>query len=229
MLRMELKIKIFLFGAGSSIARKTFKYKNNYEVIGFAKYSNIKKISEYKVYKYKSLNSFRKIADKYDSDKTVLIFFNTLSISNLIINKDKKEIIKEFEDNVLYPHEIIKNILPTMIKKRWGRIIFLGSSRALKSDSGILGYSISKHSLLAYSKTLSKEYAKLGITSNYISLGLFDSPLLKKVKKNEFNNIIRNTDTRDIGDFDSLFNAIDFIINSKYVTGSIIPVDGGFN
>ena len=42
-------------------------------------------------------------------------------------------------------------------------------------------------------------------------------------------NLLQNTDTKEIGDYNSVSNAINFIINSNYVTGSIIPIDGGFN
>ena len=122
----------------------------------------------------------------------------------------------------------MKKILPLMIKNRWGRVIFCGSSRALRTSPGISGYSSAKYASLGYCKTLSKEYASLGITSNYLSLGLFNSPLLKKVKKNDLINLLRNTDTKEIGDYNSVSNAINFIINSNYVTGSIIPIDGGF-
>ena len=116
-----------------------------------------------------------------------------------------------------------------MLKNKWGRIIFFGSSRALKTDVGISGYSLAKFASLAYCKSLSKEYGSYGVTSNYIRLGLFKSPLLKNVKKKTLKKLLEETDTKSLGDFDSLKNALDFIIKSKYVTGSIIPVDGGFN
>ena len=110
-----------------------------------------------------------------------------------------------------------------------GKNYFFGSSRALKTDVGISGYSLAKFASLAYCKSLSKEYGSYGVTSNYIRLGLFKSPLLKNVKKKTLKKLLEETDTKSLGDFDSLKNALDFIIKSKYVTGSIIPVDGGFN
>ena len=116
-----------------------------------------------------------------------------------------------------------------MLKKNWDRIIFCESSGALKTDIGSAGYSSSKYATLGYCKTLSKEYARYGVTSNYLSLGLFNTSLYLKLNKKIKNNLLNNTDTRSVGDYSSILNAINFIIKSNYVTGSIIPIDGGFN
>ena len=91
------------------------------------------------------------------------------------------------------------------------------------------GYSSGKYASLGYCKTLSKEYARYGITSNYLSLGIFDTPLYLNLSKKIQSDLLNNTDTRTIGDYSSILNAVNFIIKSNYVTGSVIPVDGGFN
>jgi NAD(P)-dependent dehydrogenase (short-subunit alcohol dehydrogenase family) len=131
--------------------------------------------------------------------------------------------------NFLNFHDIVKLVLPHMLKQNWGRIIFFGSSRALKTDVGLAGYSSGKYASLGYCKTLSKEYARYGITSNYLSLGLFDTPLYLSLTKKIQKELLKNTDTRAIGDYSSIYNAVNFLIKSDYVTGSLIPIDGGFN
>ena len=151
------------------------------------------------------------------------------SNSRIIINKKSQDLLKDIKSNFLNFHEIVKESLPYMLKNEWGRIIFCGSSGAFKTDIGLGGYSSGKYALLGYCKTLSKEYARYGITSNYLSLGLFNTSLYSKLNKSTKINLLKNTDTRTVGDFESVFNAINFIIKSNYVTGAVIPVDGGFN
>jgi NAD(P)-dependent dehydrogenase (short-subunit alcohol dehydrogenase family) len=226
---MAIKPIICIFGGGSEIARKTFK--NNFkafDVLPYSSYTNINKISEYNLLRYKNPNKVLKDLKLKKSSKITTIFFNNLSVSNLLINKSKKELYTEINEGLLKSHELINKILPLMIKNKWGRIIFIGSSRALKGDAGIGGYMASKYAALGYSKSISKEYGKLGITSNYLSLGLFNTNLLKEVKNTDLKNIIRNTDTRSLGDYKSIANAIKFLIKSNYVTGSTINIDGGF-
>ena len=223
------KCRIYIFGAGSSIIRNSFKNFKDYDVLGYSEYGNINEITEFKCKRYEGLLSFTKEFNLNTKENSVFIFAQTKSLSKLIINKDYKDFSDEINVSIGNPHEIVKFVLPNLIKNKWGRILFLGSSRALKTDKGLSSYSVSKYASLAYSKSLSREYARFGITSNYLSLGLFDSPLLKQVKKNDLQNILKNTDTKNIGDYLSVQNAIKFIIESSYVTGSVINVDGGYN
>ncbi len=225
----QSKTKILIIGGASKIARETFKLNHEYEVIGFSKFSKVKKIKEFKLVKYKNILSIKKYIDKIKDNKIVLILMQATSSSNIIINKTSRELLNDINSNFLNFHEIIKLALPHMLKQNWGRIIFFGSSRALKTDVGLAGYSSGKYASLGYCKTLSKEYARYGITSNYLNIGLFDTPLYLRLNKKIKKNLLNNTDTRSVGDYLSILNAINFLIKSKYVTGSIIPIDGGFN
>ena len=226
---LKKKIQIIIIGGGSKIARETFKLKNEYEIIGFSRYSKINEIKEFKVKKYKSVTTIKNHLKKEKDTKTALLFMEATSNSKIILNKNSKELLNEMKSNFLNFHDITKLVLPHMLKQNWGRIIFCGSSGALKTDIGSAGYSASKYATLGYCKTLSKEYARYGVTSNYLSLGLFNTSLYLKLNKKIKNNLLKNTDTRSVGDYLSILNAINFIIKSNYVTGSIIPIDGGFN
>ena len=223
------KIEILIIGGSSKIARETFKLNHEYEVTGFSKFSKVKEIKEYKLLKYKNISLIKNYIDKIKDKKIVLILMQAASSSNIIINKTSRELLDDINSNFLNFHEIIKLVMPHMLKQNWGRIIFSGSSRALKTDVGLAGYSSGKYALLGYCKTLSKEYARYGITSNYLSLGLFDTPLYLSLSKKIKKDLLNNTDTETVGDYLSILNAINFLIKSNYVTGSIIPIDGGFN
>ncbi len=223
------KAQILIIGGSSKIAREAFKLKNHYDVTGFSKFSKVKKIKEYKLIKYKDISLIKKHINKIKDKKIVLILMQAASNSNIIINKKSKELLNDINSNFLNFHDIIKLVIPHMLRQNWGRIIFFGSSRALKTDVGLAGYSSGKYASLGYCKTLSKEYARYGVTSNYLSLGLFDTPLYLSLSKKIQKDLLQNTDTRSVGDYESIFNAVDFLIKSNYVTGSIIPIDGGFN
>jgi NAD(P)-dependent dehydrogenase (short-subunit alcohol dehydrogenase family) len=226
---LHSKKQILIIGGASKIAREAFKLNNEYDIIGFSKFSKIKKIKEYKLVKYKNISSIKKYIDQIKNKKIVLILMQAASSSNIIINKTSGELLKDINSNFLNFHEIIKLALPHMLKQNWGRIIFCGSSRAFKTDVGLAGYSSGKYATLGYCKTLSKEYARYGVTSNYLSLGIFDTPLYLNLKKKIKKDLLNNTDTRTVGDYASILNAINFLIKSDYVSGSIIPIDGGFN
>ena len=225
---MSIKNTILIIGGASKIAREVFKSNLEYDVTGFSKFSKLKEIKEYKFVKYKNISLIKNYIHKIKNKN----YFNSnqaSSSSSLIINKTSTKLLNDLNSNFLNFHEIIKLVLPYMLEQKWGRIIFFGSSRALKTDIGLAGYSSGKYASLGYCKTLSKEYARYGITSNYLSLGIFDTPLYLNLSKKIQSDLLNNTDTRTIGDYSSILNAVNFIIKSNYVTGSVIPVDGGFN
>lgn len=227
--KLQSNIQILIIGGSSKIAREAFKFNKEYDVVGFSKFSKTIKIKEFKFIKYKNISSIKKYIDKQKNKKFVLLFMQAASNSNIILNKTSKELLNDIYSNFLNFHEIVKLVLPYMLNQKWGRIIFCGSSRALKTDVGLAGYSSGKYAALGYCKTLSKEYARYGITTNYLSLGIFDTPLFLSLNKKIKKNLLDNTDTRTLGDYKSIFNALNFLIKSNYVTSSVIKIDGGFN
>jgi 3-oxoacyl-[acyl-carrier protein] reductase len=226
---LKKKIQILIIGGGSKIARETFKLKNEYDILGFSRFSKIKETKEFKLKKYKNISSIKSHLKKEKNRNFVLLFMEASSDSKIIINKSTRELLKDMKSNFLNFHDIVKTVLPHMLKAKWGRIIFCGSSGALKTDVGLAGYSAGKYATLGYCKTLSKEYARYGVTSNYLSLGLFNTSLYRNLSSKIKTTLINNTDTRSTGDYKSILNGVNFLINSDYVTGSIIPIDGGFN
>lgn len=222
------KIQILIIGGNSKIARETFKLKNEYDVVGFSRHSKTKNIKEFEIKKFKNINTIKNYLKKKNK-YLVLLFMEAFSDSKIIINKSSRELLNEIKSNFLNFHDIVKLVLPLMLKQSWGRIIFCGSSGALKTDIGSAGYSASKYATLGYCKTLSKEYARYGVTSNYLSLGLFDTNMYLKLSSSIKSKLIENTDTKGTGDYKSILNGINFLIKSDYVTGSVIPIDGGFN
>ena len=210
----QSKTQILIIGGSSKIAREMFKSNKEFEIIGFSKYSKVKKIKEYKLVKYKSISLIKNYINKIKNKKIVLILMQASSKSNILINKTSRELLDDMNSNFLNFHDIVKLVLPHMLKQNWGRIIFFGSSRALKTDVGLAGYSSGKYASLGYCKTLSKEYARYGITSNYLSLGLFDTPLYLSLNKKIQKELLKNTDTRTIGDYSSVYNAVNFLIKS---------------
>ena len=77
-------------------------------------------------------------------------------------------------------------------------------------------------------KSFSKEFSRYNITSNCISLGFFKSPLFSKIDENIKKRMLSKCTIKNLGDIDSINNAIYFIANSNYLTGSTLFLDGGY-
>lgn len=117
----------------------------------------------------------------------------------------------------------IKAVLPGMRKRRWGRIINLGYSRAeqLVAFSKITPYAIAKTGLLILTRTVAASEASLGITVNIVSPGLIEGGVLPEQR-----NVLRGK----LAKFKDVSSAVLFLVSEEagFITGTNLIVAGGW-
>lgn len=174
-------------------------------------------------------NSIKTIIKKYEKKlyKVTCLNLAAITLDELVINIKKTKLKKIFEINAFSNIFFAKYLIPTMIKQEYGRFIHFSSSKALMGDAGIIGYAASKSSLIGISNSLSKEYARFGITSNIISLGYFNSNLWTRLKQEKRNKLLQEVPSKSLGSIKNISNTIHNIIKSDYLNGAIIKLDGG--
>ena len=88
-------------------------------------------------------------------------------------------------------------------------------------------YSSSKEAISGFSKCLAKEYFDYNITSNCIKLGYFKTKLFEKIPKRIKSKLISQIPNNKLGNLRNISNVIHTIVDSEYINGSTIDVDGG--
>jgi 3-oxoacyl-[acyl-carrier protein] reductase len=162
-------------------------------------------------------------------DRITLVFAGTFSKDELILNSSAETALQAFQVNVLGPLEIIKQLLPKMISKNFGRVIFLSSHVASQGKPGTHLYASTKSTLRGLSATISREYGRFGVTSNIIELGYFNAGLIKGLSEKELARITKSIPSQNLGTSDSVVNTIRFVISEGYLNGAVIKLDGGYN
>lgn len=117
-----------------------------------------------------------------------------------------------------------KALLPLMVKQKWGRVIHFSSIRV---SSGTISYSTTKHGLLGMSQVLAKEYAKFNITSNTLILGAFNTGMFQHLNTRIKKEMIDAIPSKNLGEVKNIINAVKFIIDSPFLNGASIKIDGG--
>ncbi|NIM59473.1 MAG: SDR family oxidoreductase [Candidatus Aminicenantes bacterium] len=117
----------------------------------------------------------------------------------------------------------LKAVLPGMRKRKWGRIINLGYSRAeqLVAFSKIVPYAIAKTGLLILTRSVAASEASAGITVNMVSPGLMEGGILPKSK-----SIPRGR----LGKFEDISSAVLFLVSDEadFISGTNLVVAGGW-
>ena len=230
---MVKKPIILLFGASSGIASELIKFFKKKFII-YAFYNQKKITSKLKLKKIK-LNLLRndEISTKLKklslkSQKITIINFASIKIDKLSFNINNKNLKQTFQINTFSFFKILQILLPIMMKSKWGRVIDISSTGGLAGEKGTLLYSASKNASLSMMKVLSQEYGAFNITFNSLLLGNFDVGLFKLLKQDIKNEILKKIPSKKTGNIINIYNAIKFLINSDYVNGSSIKIDGGY-
>lgn len=115
---------------------------------------------------------------------------------------------------------------------RGGRIIFTGSVLGERPRRGLSAYSTSKGAIVSLAKALALDLADSGITVNVVSPGWFDSPLTEGWQRSDSltRSVLEHTAAGRWGASEDIAGAFIFLASraADFITGSVIPVDGGY-
>ena len=116
-----------------------------------------------------------------------------------------------------------------MMKNKWGRIVFISSVVGLSGNQGQSNYAASKAGLIGLSKSISKELGSRNITSNVIAPGYIETDMTSFLNDENKDEIIGQLSIKRMGKPEDISNIVSFLCKdeSEYITGQVIPVDGG--
>jgi len=119
-----------------------------------------------------------------------------------------------------------------MIKRKYGRIINIGSCTCVFGMEGIAAYCASRGAILSMTRTLAAEWGKYGVTVNVLAPGWFKTAQNAVLYQNKdwVNYITSRIPLNRVGQPHDLDGAVVFLASdaSEYITGQMLLIDGGF-
>ena len=172
---------------------------------------------------------FKQLAEKLGS---VDILVNNASITTNVNTIEKMPLEswdREISINLSGAFYCVKQVLPSMGEKSWGRVINISSLAGASGGYGQSSYAASKAGLLGLTKTISLEYAKNNITANAVLPGLVNTDAASAIPEKLRQRIINTVPNRRMAEPEEIANVVSFLASeaASYVNGAEIFATAG--
>ena len=123
----------------------------------------------------------------------------------------------------------LRELMPVLVKKKYGRVVFLLSSVVSNVPKGTSGYAIAKHALLGLVKALSIEYAQHNICINSVSPSMTDTAFIEDIPVFVRDSVAGQNPLKRLATANDVIPSIHFLMSkeSGFISGQNILVTGG--
>ena len=116
-----------------------------------------------------------------------------------------------------------------LLKLKRGRLIFVGSVVGLSGSAGQVNYSASKAGLVGMARSFARELGSRGITANVVAPGFVETDMTATLDEKRRDEIAKSVPLQRFCSAEEIADVVTFLASpqASYITGAVIPVDGG--
>ncbi len=159
----------------------------------------------------------------------ILVSNAGMTDDKLAIRMSDDDFTGVLEANLVGSFRVAKRAVQKMMRARWGRIIFIGSVVGTTGQAGQANYAASKAGLVGLARSLAREFASRNVTVNVVAPGPIATDMFAAVDDAMRESITGAVPLGRLGEPEEVAAAVRFLASDDagYVTGAIVPVDGG--
>ena len=227
--------KLLVTGGTGTIGSSICNYFNNNgceEIISTT--TNLKKVkSDQNFIKFKELDlnniENSNLEQIFDFDVDYLVLNAGLNKDNIFLRMSSDDWNSVINVNLNSSFYLLKHFVKKMVKKKYGRIVFISSVVAHTGNPGQVNYTSSKAAISGLVKSLALELSTRNITVNSVAPGFIQSNMTDKLNDDQKNAILDRIPMKKLGDSSDIAKAVGFLCseNANYITGQTLHVNGG--
>jgi 3-oxoacyl-[acyl-carrier protein] reductase len=171
------------------------------------------------------------LEDINNNEGEIQVLVNNAGITqdNLLLRMTEEQWDLVINTNLKSLFLLTKPIIQKMAVKRYGRIVNITSVIAHTGNPGQANYAASKAGIIAFTKSIAKEYGSRNITANCVAPGFIDTDMTSMLNDKIKDSTINSIPLKRIGKPEDIANAVLYLVNESgdYITGTVIDVNGG--
>ncbi|AYY13529.1 SDR family oxidoreductase [Actinobacteria bacterium YIM 96077] len=167
--------------------------------------------------------------EKEQGPVEVLIANAGITRDTLLLRMSEQDFTDVIDTNLTGAYRVAKRALRKMLRAHSGRIVFISSVVGLLGSAGQVNYAASKAGLVGMARSLAREVGSRSITANIVAPGFVESDLTADLSAERRDQILSEIPLGRYASADEVAGVVRWVASAEaaYVTGAVIPVDGG--
>ena len=159
----------------------------------------------------------------------ILVANAGITADTLLVRRSDEDWSSVIDTNLPGSFRLAKRAVSKMMRLRRGRIIFISSVVGLLGSGGQVNYAASKAGLVGMARSIAREYGSRGITANVVSPGFVETDMTDVLTDEQKQQIKAQVPLGRYASTAEVASAVTWLASdgAAYVTGAVIPVDGG--
>ncbi len=147
----------------------------------------------------------------------------------LLLRMSEDDFTSVIDTNLTGAFRVVKRASKGMLKARFGRIVLISSVVGLYGSAGQVNYSASKSALVGFARSISRELGARGITANVVAPGFIETDMTAELPEAQQAEYKKSIPAGRYGSAQEVAKAVAWLASddAAYITGAVIPVDGG--
>lgn len=159
----------------------------------------------------------------------VLVNNAGITKDTLLMRMKEEDFDKVINVNLKGTYNVTKNVIPYMMKQKYGKIVNISSVVGVSGNAGQANYAASKAGIIGFTKSVAKELASRNILANCVAPGFIKTDMTDVLSDSVKESINSQIPLKKMGTAKEVANAVYFLGNEEntYITGQVLNVDGG--
>jgi 3-oxoacyl-[acyl-carrier protein] reductase len=159
----------------------------------------------------------------------ILVANAGITKDNLLLRMSEEEFEEVINTNLTGVFRLVKRVTKGMLKAKFGRIILIGSVVGLYGSAGQVNYSASKSALVGMARSITRELGSKNITANVIAPGFINTDMTAALPQDLADKYRSQIPAGRFAEAEEVAKVVAWFASEQasYISGAVIPVDGG--